>query len=62
MLVLSEVSPAGRIVTVDCDVTVLDSDCVPPTESPGDEQRGIWHFAWMEAGESEESQRTFLKG
>lgn len=31
------------------------------TESPGDEQRGVWGFAWLETGELEESQRTFLE-
>lgn len=31
-----------------------------PTESPGDEQRGVRRSARLEAGELEESQRTFL--
>lgn len=31
------------------------------TESPGDEQSGVPEFTRMEAGQSEEGQRTFLK-
>lgn len=31
-----------------------------PTESPGDEQRGVRRSARLEADELEESQRTFL--
>lgn len=45
----------------DCDCLVLIVCVAAPTESPGDEQRGVQGLAQLEAGELEEIQRTFLK-
>lgn len=47
-------------LTCDCDCFMLMVCTASPTESPGDDQRGVRGFAWLEAGELEESQRTFL--
>lgn len=48
-----------------CAHTMLHASCwlclATPTESPGDEQRGVWEFTQLETGELEESQRTFLE-
>lgn len=41
---------------------LLNNRCCAPAESPADHQRGVQRFAWLEAGEAEESQRTFLRG
>lgn len=45
----------------DCDCLMLIVCVAAPTESPGDEQRGVQGLAQLEAGELEEIQRTFLK-
>ena len=52
-----------RVTAVDDLVCFTLIVCVTgPTESPGDDQRGVWGFARLETGELEESQRTILNG
>lgn len=55
-----DLDAGSRICWLDCDCFMLMVCMAAPTESPGDDQRGVRGFARLEAGELEESQRTLL--